>query len=66
MVEDRRNTSFAKKMFAMYIISFIIGDENGCKTNSVFYIKYTFNYTSGLFVLQKTSRQVPLHGHSAM
>ena len=36
MIEDRCNTSFAK-MLAMYIISYIIGDVNGCKTNSVFY-----------------------------
>ena len=41
MIDDRCNTSFAQKMLAMYIYHlFSIGDENGCKTNSVFYFKY--------------------------
>ena len=38
MIEDRCNIIFAKK--ACYVhIKFIIGDENACKTNSVFYFK---------------------------
>ena len=37
MIEDRCNTSFATT--ACYV-QFIIGDENGCKTNSVFYFKH--------------------------
>ena len=40
MIEDRCNTSFAKT--ACYVhISFIIGDENGCKTNSVRFVLIT-------------------------
>ena len=35
MIEDRCSISFAKKLFVMYIIC----DENGWKTNSVFYFK---------------------------
>ena len=35
--ENRCNTSFAKKNACYVHITFIIGDENGCKTNSVFY-----------------------------
>ena len=38
MIADRCKTSVAKN--ACYVhISFIIGDENGCKTNLVFYFK---------------------------
>ena len=40
MIEDRCNTSFAKK-------AFYVGDENGYKTNSVFYFNFTLG--AGLF-----------------
>ena len=40
MIEDRFNTSFAQNTYYVHI-SFIIGDENGCKTKSVFYFHWT-------------------------
>ena len=40
MIEDRCNTSFAQKNTCYVYHLFSIGDENGCKTNSVFYFKY--------------------------
>ena len=38
VIEDRCNTSFAQNTCYVHI-SFIIGDENVCKTKSVFYFK---------------------------
>ena len=43
MIEDRCNTSFAKNAWYVHM-SFIIWDENGCKTNSVFYFKTIILY----------------------
>ena len=40
MIEDRCNTSFATNDCYVHI-SFILGDENGCKTNSAFYFNAT-------------------------
>ena len=37
MIEDRCSLSFAKNA---YYVSFIICDENGCKTNWVLYFKF--------------------------
>ena len=43
MVEDRCSISFAKNSCYVGLhISFILCDENGCKTNSVLYFKIVF------------------------
>ena len=49
MIEDRCNPSFAKKKACYVHIYFIIGDENGCKTNSVFYLIFCLNINDGAY-----------------
>ena len=49
MIEDRCNTSFAQNTCYVHI-SFIIGDENGCKTKSVFYFKCSTFFTDYLYL----------------
>ena len=39
MIEDRCNISFANNACYVHAISFLICDENACKTNSVIYFK---------------------------
>ena len=54
MIEDRRNTSFAKKMLSMYIYNLLSVMKTGAKQTRSFTLNGNYNfYNLSVFILMK-------------